>query len=667
MINLHPLRHFVLPIILSTAFFFAACDRKVNQFTTVTLIIPENIQQAASVAPSPLVSSEKLETHSNFMSQNLSLPVGAQYSSGDWWSITPTGYAGRYDINCYVVLVSSDSDLNDKTCYATDLTSFDYGIYSDSTTVGANAISVDVPAGKSRVFRLMGMHADTSYDCYFLTRAPYTGRDRLSRLYEVAASNVTDIAASDKPVTVELTRGTFDVLKAMDNCESRTPTVPSVGKLQVTTDTNMLGGNLVVSQCVPVRIASKDSEGKDSVYSYDDNYALTFSTSSSTYVNSYETYKSCIASTSGTASFTMQNRSERYRWVKPNASVHGVSDTIPNYMVTTDSSIAAIDNVDYTYLANVSTTTVVPLAYFPATVKNNSCVPISVAMRSHDWSTYASTTSSTVIFNSYTLRTDAGQVRYFTDKNCLTGMGINATVGVTYTDWQATLSVSSTPLSIQTIYAQYVGFTVAQPVIGLVYSQGRVSTYQTQVLPSLNTVIDLVPTLTTPNYSLRIDGPTQFLSAVSVSNTACLGPYKSSLVSSVTGAEVGTADEIRTFTADAFYLNTVLEHYSADPLKPPCDSSTLQVTGANSYFGGSLSNVTLFYLKVKNGVSATFDKTQYFYLNSSSTTNYNPYLRRGVVQLNFSIDTDGTLPALQTAPSMETGSGGIQKWFSLPK
>ena len=565
-----------------------------------------------------------------------------------------------------MVFVRGDTDLVSNTCSINSVPAFYYGIYSDSTILASNNISLDVPNGTARKFILVGMHVDTNFDCYFFTRnAPYyRGLERTSKMYYLGASRPVDIVPSDQAIKIDLTP-TLDLRYGIEQCDwlgTRADGPRPVDHLEVTADTNSFGGNIDKTVCAPVRIQSKDSLGENTNFNYDYTYALVFSGTVGTYVNSFVNYKSCTDNSSPATSFTMQNKTELVRWVRPNPSTGPILNTeiLPNYLVPIGSSSVSITNLDYAAMSLASATTVVPLAYVAKTIAGGTCTPIDVSMHSLDWSGYASANSAAITISS--IYPASGTVDYFSDSGCSTFLpGYSVTPGVSYNTTSVTIASDPTSRSFRTIYAKTGGFVTDSNIEQSIYSTGQSSTYYTKILGSLAPISSGGGGYTT-GFSLNMEGPTQFTSGVGGGTAKCLGPFKTSLLFYWGGeAEAGSIGTV--FDLDVSFDSTVLEYYLADPLKAPCDATTQQSTGYHFNFGGpGVRNSQLFYLKLKDGLSGGFQKTQYFYVNSTNPGNSSPDARRGVLQLNFNVDNENTTEDQKPAPLMRTGSD-YQNWF----
>ncbi|MGZ3690661.1 MAG: hypothetical protein ACXVAX_04110 [Pseudobdellovibrio sp.] len=684
--NLNPLRHLVWTVFLSLTFFFAACDRKVNNMTTVTLIVPSDLVLQSLSSPDSPLASQKVEAHSESFGGNLLLGTDSRstidYNS--FWKITPTGpgdsaarSGGRYDLNCFLVMVSSSSgDLNDNACYTGSTQAFTYGRYTDTAILTSADITVDVPNGNGRVFLLLGMHADTNYDCYFLTRPPYTSLERVSNMYLVAKSAATDIVGDQTAILLDH-KQIFDLSKRIDSCGStggHDLLVQFADTLNVTTDTGMFGGNVPLQQCVPVNIRAKSSlTGQSAYVTAASDYALSSPSTSAT-VNSYGSYQDCVSNTSPSVNFKMTNKTEEQRWVKS-----GSTETPNQLLDVSGTGLLSINNIDKLDFGLVSvSSTVVPMVYYPSTAAEGACLPIKIALRSPDWSNYTNANTSSFLVTSTVPTVNPGSVTYWSDPNCTLTAGVtnNLVPSPPNKLYQSTISANGTPMTVDTVYVKFLGFTSNQTVVHTVYSTGHTSTYRTNVV--VTPVFFSITSAPPMKNSFVVEGPTQFFaSTAAVSNTACLGPYKVSLTNYY-GAELDINTSSVSITPQVSFTGP-MKMFADVGHKPPCDSTTEISSGINFQnfqFDPEHTYSRLFYLQAQPtalqvpGTSA-FPQTQYVVFSKVDPNTMYPLAHQGVIQLHFSIDASigNIAPAAQNAPFMRYGetvgaSGGMPGyWF----
>lgn len=612
--------------------------------------------QLTFTLPGKLAASAEPDYVSGLVAQALATNNQTAMSTGvnNWSPITPTGFTGERELNCFFVIASAP-DLNQFSCsrglgFSTKV--FSFGEIAGPAPAGAS-ISMDILPGDARVFRLLGMHANTSYDCSNFGKLGMK-YENLTRPYVVGISAPTKIFQS---ANVAMALSNINLAQAVDSCDwselsARAPSAdPVLGNLlESRLDTGIFGGNYILNKCLPVNIGFRESATLlPAINLIASPVSMALSTDLTTAIATYDSALNCTLGTGATSTFSVENSFATTRWVSGNSTVpHSLTLATLNY----SSTQLPFSGVDLTAGAgaNTSATTVVPAAQVNEFFYNGSCVPVSWVPRALDWSQamdFNTLSSTTSIFLS--LPSATSSVGFYALSNCTGGPPADLS-GSTATS--LTFAPSASSLSVRTVYIKLMGFAAGQtlsytfsfssPATGTHYSF-----YNARVLPDPQTVRNPV--------RLKITGPTNFLSSAA-SSQYCLGPFK---VASVDDRGVEIYTPLATYNSDLSFLNTELKIYRSTEGNFPCDVSTEVAAGFNFVLGqASGRGSQLFYVRTKN--TSVSVSTQYVYVNLANGQGI-PILDRDSFALHFNVD--GTTPASTASPAFCSGTNCIFRAF----
>lgn len=397
-----------LLIFISLILFFTACERASDDTSRISIQMPGNSSSFAS---------NRITSLNN---------VGAL---GDWLPIVPSGFSGSEPINCYFVAVSGpDPALNSRACYQTDannvnLPTFNYGFLAGPVAAG-EILELSVPSGPDRVFRLMGMYANSAADC----NANFT-KQYLSKPYKVGEVGAVNLVPNvEAQVTIPIS---FDSSKYVDGCDLVAPPVAPTAPpthINVQFATPIFGQNVYNGQCLPVNVFITDLLGSVIFPTRDPIPNLQFVDNSMTIKSSFESFNACSTGTPvATSSFYFPaNSFVEKRWLYVDSGwagkIHiGLQNTPASLAVRTNPLRynTAFGGSDFVYAAQV-----------PTFIKNGTCYPIHFTRRSINSSGDPSlasadvTVSASVAGGSFTF--------YGNDPNC-SGGGAASTYNQTYT------------------------------------------------------------------------------------------------------------------------------------------------------------------------------------------------------------------------------------------
>lgn len=181
-------------ILFSSLLIFTACTRPTGDSSTVNIQMP-NINSTASVSNEKNITTMGTGTHP-----------------------TPTGFTGTYPINCYGVLVGGpEPEMSRSVCYRSDNSQpiRQVGAWAAGVPSGGN-VSLEVPAGKDRVFYLVGFYTATG-SCYDFKNNQFPSDSNISHPYILG---IADKVQLDPGATKEISlNATFSSTAYYDDCK----------------------------------------------------------------------------------------------------------------------------------------------------------------------------------------------------------------------------------------------------------------------------------------------------------------------------------------------------------------------------------------------------------------------------------------------------------------
>ncbi len=302
------------------------CGRESKESASVTITLPEY--------------SSKMDT-ADYTTMSDENPDDDELP---WSSVTPDGLSGQAGvakpINCYAVMVEgAEQSLRVNTCGrrssvtgTIDPSQFSFkvgmwvGAYPGTTTGEAKAITMDIPTGLARVFRLIGFHVDNPIDCVLLNDD--VPRDKLSRPYVIAESAPIDLLPGEKEIPLTMT---FDTQKWFDDCDfggsSGNSTPVYATKVQIRKDSFpndkfiYATGNI---RCQAIDIQLIDDSYRPAVLPKGLDRVSYILRDGSTNVLTYSNKAECLAAAGESVFEIMANMSQTVRrWVKVPANASG--------------------------------------------------------------------------------------------------------------------------------------------------------------------------------------------------------------------------------------------------------------------------------------------------------------------------------------------------------
>lgn len=467
-----------LLIFISLILFFTACERASDDTSKISIQMPGNSSSFASSRMTSLNS------------------VGAM---GDWSPIVPSGFSGSEPINCYFVAVSGPHPaLNSRACYQTDannvnIPTFSYGFLAGPVAAG-EILELSVPSGPDRVFRLMGMYANSAADCNTNFSKQY-----LSKPYKVGEVGAVNLVPNvETQVAIPIS---FDSSKYVDGCDlvapPIAPTVPPT-HINVQFANSIFGQNVYNGQCLPVNVFITDLLGSVIFPTRDPIPSLQFVDSSLNTINSFESFSACSTSPpSATSSFIFPaNSFIEKRWLSVDSgwfgkTYIGLQNTPAGLAVRTNPLRfnTTSGGSDFVYAAQV-----------PTFIKNGTCYPIHFTRRAINNSGDPSLASANV---SVSASVAGGSfIFYGNDPNCSGG-------------GTSTYSQTYTLASSDTTYVKFANVPIGTAV-GFKIERQAVSTDTTEFK-------SLVKDGDNDSGRFRIKGLTEL---IRLSSDACYGPYK---------------------------------------------------------------------------------------------------------------------------------------------
>lgn len=314
----------LLSAVIALAFFSVSCQRASDeQSSKISIQLPGAMlasglqvgSQATSVPVSEVIDVEK---------------------SKDYLQMTPTGFSsGDYPINCYAVLAAGPEPVfkknfcgkkNSQNIIQREL---EFGSYVALVPSGSS-IDFELPAGESRQFYVLGLHAASAASCRDLASKPE--KYNLSRPYLIGKSEPVSLkGGTESTVTIGLSvpgaNDYFDDCVVADD-ELQFPLAERIVIEQNTFPFSQLRKHASAGYyCEPIEVALKNfSLSLDSVVG---NPATVFSettarlqmslTPPQNFVNvlSYDTASDCYADTNVKDGFSfLRNDTKKVRWIK---------------------------------------------------------------------------------------------------------------------------------------------------------------------------------------------------------------------------------------------------------------------------------------------------------------------------------------------------------------
>ncbi len=269
-------------ILFSSLLLLAACTRPTGESSTVNIQMP-NIK-------TDFANSEKTVS---------AMSAGTRP--------TPTGFTGSNPINCYGVLVGGpEPEMSRNKCYRSDnsLPVRYIGTWAAGVPSGGN-VSLEVPAGKDRVFYLIGFYSASGF-CYDFKNNKFPDDANISNPYILGIAEKIQL---DPGTTKEISlNATFTSTNYYDECKG--PDFPENGG----GSSNTLATNVAINKnwfpynafaensCQSIDVRLTDANGKEGVLNAPTSMELKLNGSP---VSVYTNNTDCGSSTNPQTSFSI--------------------------------------------------------------------------------------------------------------------------------------------------------------------------------------------------------------------------------------------------------------------------------------------------------------------------------------------------------------------------
>lgn len=547
--------------------------------------------------------------------------VFAQSSSGGWLQAAATGYSDRYNLNCFIVMVSAP-DINSGSCHKlvpsisalpADQIVLKYGMIAGAVPAG-KVLDMEMVPGSSRVFSVYGMHSDSVIACSLFSTGLFN-RSTMTKPYYVGQSLPQQLSGGVSN-SVSIIGQPFDSSKYIDYCDTETalggtPQILTPGALQVKFDTNVSGSFDALGSCIPVDVGFKDTTGLQAVST---GYAgsIILQKPSSTTLQTYASVYECMNSINALSSFSLGEFSAR-RYVKP-IDIYGASslNIMGSPTLTSTELFPGMPSV-------IGAVNDVLLTSFPEIIHNGECylIQFSLNKTDHSGSGLFSATGSWSATAGFS-RVGA-TANFFSDDTCSTYVSatsaggpyyLNKAYAKTYVKFGGLIDGDKVAMNI----------SLSSPTVAN-YFFGRAKGNNGSSAP----------------VKLKIQGPSEFPFAV-----GCYGPFRLSAADQFGGEVASDSRQIQlSINADqlAVYANV-------PPNSDPCSGtgSSLVTTAAPATV--TLTTSQVFYVKLFNNTS--YSLTQYVYATDLSATNK---LTPTNFQLNITNSNAAAIPPQREPPA----------------